>query len=103
MRQLQYRFLYDALFEAYTSRHTRLSLTAFDRFFPHDVNPYDTSEKIDVEFEVNEICNLSLVLSCKSYFPARYKCETFFVCVCLIHRVLFCGICLRILLPASGF
>ncbi|XP_070193878.1 receptor-type tyrosine-protein phosphatase epsilon-like [Littorina saxatilis] len=46
----QYCVLHEAILEAYTSRNSRLRLETFDSAFKHPVDPNDTHDRIDGEF-----------------------------------------------------
>nr|KAG5698203.1 hypothetical protein BaRGS_030566 [Batillaria attramentaria] len=48
----QYRFVHEAILEAYTSRHTRLVLHAFNSVFPLAIDPMKTNDRIDSEFKL---------------------------------------------------
>nr|KAG5698199.1 hypothetical protein BaRGS_030562 [Batillaria attramentaria] len=48
----QYRFVHEAILEAYTSRHTRLALIAFNSFFPQDIDPTTANDRIDSEYKL---------------------------------------------------
>ncbi|KAK7485109.1 hypothetical protein BaRGS_00023649 [Batillaria attramentaria] len=48
----QYRFVHEAILEAYTSRHTRLALLTFNSVFPFDIDPIKTNDRIDSEFKL---------------------------------------------------
>ncbi|KAK7476502.1 hypothetical protein BaRGS_00032250, partial [Batillaria attramentaria] len=46
----QYRFLYEAVLEAYTSRDTRVDVATFEGLFPDTVDPNTPQGRIDSEF-----------------------------------------------------
>ncbi|KAK7485093.1 hypothetical protein BaRGS_00023633, partial [Batillaria attramentaria] len=47
----QYRFVHEAILEAYTSRHTRLALIAFNSFFPRAIDPTTANDRVDSEYK----------------------------------------------------
>nr|KAG5698210.1 hypothetical protein BaRGS_030573 [Batillaria attramentaria] len=48
----QYRFVHEAILEAYTSRHTRLAQLAFNSFVPHDIDPVKEHDRVDSEYRL---------------------------------------------------
>ena len=51
-QQAQYKFLYEVILEAYTSRDTRLALGDLDSEFPTDIDVNKRNKRTDDEFKV---------------------------------------------------